>query len=185
MVVSNRENFSAEFACIVWIWGVIASFIIFCQKVFIVTKFEKNLWRLERAYPFVEWSICERTWHSTNNMLLHNGKYNNKKNGKFRKKVFKIKKKNVVRVVIENILQKGTRSRNRLLTNPPPDFVGYEQLPKQTLWLEWYGREKNSFSILSATSEYRTFIDCFFLPGILFPTKFGTNSRERDPAVRL
>jgi len=74
-----------------------------------------------------------------------------------------------VRVVIENILQKGTRSRNRLLTNPPPDFVGYEQLPKQTLWREWYGREKNSFSILSATSEYRTFIDCFFCQEFFSP----------------
>jgi hypothetical protein len=61
------------------------------------------------------------------------------------------------------------RSRNRLFTNPPPDFVGYRQLPEQTLWCEWYGRERNLSSILSATSEYGTCIDWFFCQEIFSP----------------
>jgi hypothetical protein len=86
-----------------------------------------------------------------------------------------------VRVVIENILQKGMRSRNRQLTNPPPDFVGYGQLPKQTLWCEWYGREKNSFSILSATSEYGTYIDGFFCQEIFSPQSLERKAENAIP----
>jgi len=62
-VVRNRGNFCLfclQVLNVGW-YGLVS---LLCQEVFILTKYETNLRRLDHAFP-LGISICKRTWHST------------------------------------------------------------------------------------------------------------------------
>ena len=188
-VVRERGQFCVKFRVRFSSVGCFCLITLLCQKLFILTQFEKNLRRLYRAFTYahpsftiwqsIDLLICKRMWHSTKSVLLHNGELKKKiykftkENHKFKKYYDRTKKRNTK----EDANSRPSDYKSTILPSRQRTSNGTNALINDTQgkWiLSWFCLQLLNMVLVGAVCH-----EFFFL------TKSETNQRELDRAVRL